>query len=58
MAWLSVIGRILYYISLPLTTVFNWVLIALAPVFHLFHYLGYTFLLPFRLLAKFEVKHS
>jgi hypothetical protein len=59
MTWLSVLGSVLYYLSLPFTTVFttvyNWVLIALAPALHLGHYLFSGMLLPLRLLAKFEV---
>ncbi|PMD65143.1 uncharacterized protein K444DRAFT_520190 [Hyaloscypha bicolor E] len=58
MTWLSVLGSVLYYLSLPFTTVFttvyNWVLIALAPALHLGHYLFSGMLLPLRLLAKFE----
>ena len=59
MAWLSVIGSIFYYLSVPFTTVFTWVLgwvlAALAPLIHLGHYFASGFLLPLRVLAKFEV---
>lgn len=59
MTSLSVLGGILYYISLPFTTVFtivfSWVLVVLAPALHLGHYVLAGFLLPLRLLAKFEV---
>jgi hypothetical protein len=59
MTWLLVLGSVLYYLSLPFTTVFttvyNWVLVALAPAIHLGHYLFSGMLLPLRLLAKFEV---
>jgi hypothetical protein len=59
MTWLSVLGNVLYYLSLPFitafTTVYNWVLVALAPALHLGHYLFSGMFLPLRLLAKFEV---
>jgi hypothetical protein len=55
MTWLSVLGTVLYYLSLPFTTIFSWLLIALAPILHLGHYLLSGFLLPLRLLVKFEV---
>ncbi|KAH8768035.1 hypothetical protein BGZ57DRAFT_856573 [Hyaloscypha finlandica] len=59
MTWLSVLGSVLYYLSLPFisvfTTVYNWVLVALAPALHLGHYLLSGMFLPLRLLAKFEV---
>jgi len=48
-------SSILSYISLPFTTVFNWILVALAPLLHLGKHLVLGFLLPFRLLAKLEV---
>jgi len=52
--WVSTIGTILYYISLPITIIFRWTLIALAPILHLAHYALLGLLLPVRLLAKFE----
>jgi hypothetical protein len=55
MTWLSVIGSVFYNLSLPITTVLGWLLVALAPLLHLGHYFFYGFLLPLRLLAKFEV---
>ena len=55
MTWLSAIGSILYYLSLPITTVLGWLLVALAPLLHLGHYVLSGFLLPLRLLAKLEV---
>lgn len=58
MTWLSVTGSIFYYLSVPFTTVFSWVLgwvlTALAPLIHLGHYFVSGFLLPLKLLAKFE----
>jgi hypothetical protein len=58
MTWLSVLGSVLYYLSLPFTTIFNWVLIALAPALHLGHYLLSGLLLPLKLFAKFEVRRD
>jgi len=59
MNWLAVLGSVLYYTSLPFTTVlvtiYNWLIIVLAPVLHLGHYLLSGLLLPLTLLAKFEV---
>jgi len=54
MTWLSVISSIFYYLFLPLSTLFAWLLLALSPVLHLGSYLASGFLLPLRLLAKFE----
>ncbi|CZR58916.1 uncharacterized protein PAC_08808 [Phialocephala subalpina] len=54
MTWLSVAGSILYYCSLPITTLFSWLLIPLAPLLYLCHYIAAGCLLPFALLAKFE----
>lgn len=54
-AWLEVIARILYYLALPLTTLFEWLLILLAPLLHLGNYIFSGFLWPVRLLAKLEV---
>lgn len=55
MAWLEVTGRIIYYLVLPLTTLFGWLLILLAPLLHLGNYILSGFILPVKLLAKFEV---
>lgn len=59
MSWLSVLGSILYYFSLPFTklfaTLFNWFGIVLAPVLHLGNYMLFGLVLPMKLLAKFEV---
>jgi hypothetical protein len=59
MTWLSALGSVLYYISLPFTivliTIYNGIVIALAPALHLGHYLLSGLLLPLTLLAKFEV---
>jgi hypothetical protein len=55
MTWLSVLGSVLFYVSLPFTILFNWALIALAPALHLGNYLLSGLLLPLRLFAKFEV---
>jgi hypothetical protein len=59
MAWLSILGSILYYLSLPFaiifTTIYNWLIIGLAPILHLGHYLLSGLLLPLKLIAKFEV---
>jgi voltage-gated potassium channel Kch len=55
MTWLSVLGSVLYYLSLPFKIIFDWLLVALAPVLHLGHYLLSAFLFPLRILAKFEV---
>jgi hypothetical protein len=55
MTWLSVLGSVLYYLSLPFTITFDWILVALAPVLHTGQYLLSAFLFPLRLLAKFEV---
>ncbi|PMD43381.1 hypothetical protein L207DRAFT_509909 [Hyaloscypha variabilis F] len=58
MTWLSALGSVLYYISLPFTivliTIYNGIVIALAPALHLGHYLLSGLLLPLTLLAKFE----
>jgi hypothetical protein len=58
MTWLSVTGAIFYYLSLPFTTLLRWILVALAPVLHLGHYTVSGFLLPLRLLAKFEASQT
>lgn len=58
MAWLSAIGNVFYYLLLPVTTLLSWVLIALAPLLHLLSYLGSGMLLPFALVAKFEVSRK
>jgi hypothetical protein len=55
MTWLTVIGSTFYYLLLPLTTVFGWLLVLLAPVLHLGSYILSGILLPLSLLAKFEV---
>jgi hypothetical protein len=55
MSWLSIIGRIFFYIALPLTTLYRWLLIALAPILHLGHYFAWALFLPVRFLAKLEV---
>ena len=55
MTWLSVTGTIFYYLTVPLTTFFGWLLVALAPLLHLAHYFLSGLLLPLRVLAKFEV---
>ncbi len=55
MTWLSVLGSVLYYLSLPFAIIFDWILVALAPALHLGHYLLSGCLFPLRLLAKFEV---
>jgi hypothetical protein len=55
MTWLSVLGSVLYYLSLPFTIIFDWILVALAPVLHMGQYLLSAFLFPLRLLSKFEV---
>lgn len=55
MTWLSVLGSVLYYLSLPFKIIFDWLLVALAPVLHLGHYLLSALLFPLRILAKFEV---
>jgi len=59
MIWYSVLSNvvylIVYYILLPFTILFRWLLIALSPLVHLGHYMISAFLLPLRLVAKFEV---
>lgn len=40
----------------PIATVLNWLLIAISALFHVLYYLGHAVLLPFRVLAKFEVR--
>jgi len=55
MTWLSIITTTLYYLLLPLTILFGWVVVVLAPILHLGRYLLSGTLLPLRLLAKFEV---
>ncbi|KAE9374503.1 hypothetical protein N431DRAFT_334970 [Stipitochalara longipes BDJ] len=58
MTWLLVLSSVIYYISLPFTTVlitiYDWIIIALAPALHLGHYIFSGLLLPLTLLAKFE----
>jgi len=54
MTWLSVAGSIFYYLLLPVTTLFGWLLLALAPLLHLGSYVFSGFLMPLSLLAKFE----
>jgi len=54
MTWLSVLGSVLYYLSLPFTTAFDLLLVALAPALHLGHYALSGLLFPLRLIAKFE----
>jgi len=54
MAWLSIIGNVLYYLSRPIMILLNWLMVILAPVLYLGHYISWTFLLPLRLIAKFE----
>jgi len=54
MAWLAVVIRTLSYILLPVKLLFNVLLILLAPVLHLGSYVFTGFMLPLRLLAKFE----
>jgi cobalamin biosynthesis protein CobD/CbiB len=54
--WLSVIGRIFWLLLLPLTTLLGWLLVALGPILHLGNYLLSGMMLPFKLLAKFEVR--
>ncbi len=58
MDWLSIIGSIFRYVSLPIRVLFNWLLIALSPVIHLAQFITASCLLPFRLLAKLEVSYA
>jgi len=55
MTWLSMVGTVLYYLSRPITTTFNWILVILAPIIHLVHYITWACLLPLKLVTKFEV---
>ncbi|APA08119.1 hypothetical protein sscle_03g028890 [Sclerotinia sclerotiorum 1980 UF-70] len=56
--WLSILAKTFYYISLPITFIFRWLLavlgIALAPLLHLGNSLISATLLPLKVLAKFE----
>lgn len=55
MTWTTVIISIFSYLLLPIKFIFNGLLILLAPVLHLGSYVLAGFMLPLRLLAKFEV---
>ncbi|KAG0648191.1 hypothetical protein D0Z07_5423 [Hyphodiscus hymeniophilus] len=55
MTWLSIVGSIFYYLTLPIASVFGWLLVAIAPLLHLGQHLLSGLLLPLRLLARFEV---
>ncbi|KAF7875039.1 hypothetical protein EAF04_002211 [Stromatinia cepivora] len=56
--WLSMLASTSYYISLPITFIFGWLLAilrtAFAPLLHLGNSLISTLLLPLKVLAKFE----
>ncbi|CAD6439667.1 5ffba10d-8892-4564-ab5b-a0dda35c9f7f [Sclerotinia trifoliorum] len=56
--WLSISTSTFYYISLPITFIFRWLLAilstALAPLLHLGNSLISASLLPLKVLAKFE----
>ncbi|PVH85399.1 hypothetical protein DL98DRAFT_44923 [Cadophora sp. DSE1049] len=54
MTWLSVLGTTFYYVSLPITTVFWWIVACLTPFISLATYILSGFLLPLKFLAKFE----
>ncbi|TVY14719.1 hypothetical protein LARI1_G006877 [Lachnellula arida] len=54
MAWFPVVLSIFSYILLPIKLLFRALLILLAPVLHLGSYVFTGFILPLRLLAKFE----
>ncbi|TVY33869.1 hypothetical protein LSUB1_G004672 [Lachnellula subtilissima] len=54
MAWFAIVIRIFSYILLPIKLLFHALFILLAPVLHLGSYVITGFMLPFRLLAKFE----
>jgi hypothetical protein len=56
MTWVSALSTVLYYLSLPFTTIFSWILIPLAPALHLGYYLLSGLLIPLKLFAKFEVR--
>lgn len=58
MTWLSMIGTVFYYCSLPVTTLLRWLLIPLAPLQHLGRYIIAGCLWPFTLLARFEVSKT
>jgi hypothetical protein len=55
MTWISVLGSIFYHLTIPIITILGWLLVALAPLLHLGHYVASGLLLPLKLLAKFEV---
>jgi len=54
MAWFTIVISIFSYISLPIKLLFRALLVLLAPVLHLGSYVFTGFMLPLRLLAKFE----
>ncbi|TVY55434.1 hypothetical protein LCER1_G002704 [Lachnellula cervina] len=54
MAWFTIVISIFSYILLPIKLLFRALLILLAPVLHLGSYVFTGFMLPLRLLAKFE----
>ncbi|KAK0100999.1 hypothetical protein ONS95_013011 [Cadophora gregata] len=54
MTWLSVLEVTFYYVSLPITIIFRWIVACLTLVSNLAMYISSGFLLPLRFLAKFE----
>ncbi|RAL60161.1 hypothetical protein DID88_000785 [Monilinia fructigena] len=58
MTWWSIMGSTFYYLSLPIALIFNWLLAilrtTLTPLPHLGNSLISAFLLPLKVLAKFE----
>ena len=63
MAWWKTTLTILHYLIYPFILLAHWLFILLSylatPVLLVGHYIFHAFLLPFRLLAKFEVcSHS
>ncbi|KZF22664.1 hypothetical protein L228DRAFT_247023 [Xylona heveae TC161] len=52
--YVSIAGTVLYYLSLPFTVSFRWLLVVLAPLIHLIRYIFYGLLFPVSLAAKFE----
>ncbi|KAH7321452.1 hypothetical protein BKA65DRAFT_80886 [Rhexocercosporidium sp. MPI-PUGE-AT-0058] len=57
MNWLSVLHITFYYVSLPITTIFWWIVACLAPFVNFTIYMLSAFLLPLKFLAKFETMY-
>ncbi|KAG4411033.1 hypothetical protein IFR04_015837 [Cadophora malorum] len=54
MTWISVLSTTFYYASLPITTIFWWIIACFTPFLKLAMRILSGFLLPLKFLAKFE----